>query len=70
MGTIDGAKALMLDHEIGSLETGKLADIVIADAGSMEWQPRGKADILRALRDRAKPGASLPGGSKLPRAVF
>jgi len=43
MGTIDGAKALMLDHEIGSLETGKLADIVIADAGSMEWQPRGKS---------------------------
>jgi len=39
MATIDGAKALMLDSEVGSLETGKLADIVIADAGGIEWQP-------------------------------
>jgi 5-methylthioadenosine/S-adenosylhomocysteine deaminase len=39
MATIDGAKALLWDDEIGSLEPGKLADIVIADADGIEWQP-------------------------------
>jgi 5-methylthioadenosine/S-adenosylhomocysteine deaminase len=40
MATIEGAKALLWDREIGSLEAGKRADIVVADTDGLEWQPR------------------------------
>lgn len=39
MATINAAKALNLDSEIGSLETGKAADIVAVDLGNIENQP-------------------------------
>ncbi len=31
MATINGAKALKMDHEIGSLEVGKKADLILID---------------------------------------
>ena len=40
MATIDGARALMWDHEIGSLETGKAADIVVIDGENLRLSPR------------------------------
>lgn len=40
MATIDGARALMWDDGIGSLEPGKLADITIVEMTGLEWQPR------------------------------
>jgi 5-methylthioadenosine/S-adenosylhomocysteine deaminase len=40
MATIDGARALMWNDEIGSLEPGKLADITLVEMSSLEWQPR------------------------------
>ena len=35
-GTIDGAASLGMDHEIGSLEAGKLADIMIVDGDPLD----------------------------------
>jgi len=39
MGTIEGARALHLDREIGSLEAGKRADIVIVDIDALHMWP-------------------------------
>lgn len=49
MATIDGAKALMWDDKIGSIEVGKLADIVVADTDRIEWQPNPFADPVANL---------------------
>jgi 5-methylthioadenosine/S-adenosylhomocysteine deaminase len=39
MGTIDAAKLLMWDDEIGSLEVGKAADITVIDANNFRLSP-------------------------------
>jgi 5-methylthioadenosine/S-adenosylhomocysteine deaminase len=40
MATINGARALHMDSEIGSLEVGKRADIVVVDLDSLHQTPR------------------------------
>jgi cytosine/adenosine deaminase-related metal-dependent hydrolase len=45
--TIEGAKAAMWEHEIGSLEVGKKADFVLFDLDHVEWTPYH--DPLQAL---------------------
>jgi cytosine/adenosine deaminase-related metal-dependent hydrolase len=45
--TIEGAKALLWDDEIGSLEAGKKADFVLFDLDHVEWTPF--YDPLQAL---------------------
>ncbi len=47
MATIDGARALGWDDEIGSLERGKSADLVLFDLDHHEWTPYD--DPLQAL---------------------
>lgn len=41
MATIDGATALGMDQEIGSLQVGKKADLVLWDLDHPEWVPYG-----------------------------
>lgn len=39
MATLNGARALGLEDQIGSLEVGKKADFVLHDTARLEWQP-------------------------------
>ncbi len=39
MATLGGARAILADHEIGSLEVGKKADVVLHDRSRPEWTP-------------------------------
>ena len=40
MATIDGARALLWDREIGSLEVGKVADLAVIDGENLRLSPR------------------------------
>ena len=47
MATIDGARALGLNHEIGSIEFGKQADISFIELEQMHLTPR--PDVVSAI---------------------
>lgn len=47
MGTINGARALLLHNEIGSLEAGKKADLILFDRNRPEWVPM--LNVVRSL---------------------
>lgn len=39
MATVNGARSQLWDRDIGSIEAGKCADLVLIDASGSEWQP-------------------------------
>jgi 5-methylthioadenosine/S-adenosylhomocysteine deaminase len=45
LATIAGARAVGMDARIGSIETGKAADLVVFDASGIEWNPRGDVGL-------------------------
>lgn len=47
--TLGGARALGLDHELGSLTAGKRADIVLVGTSGPEWVPRSPDPILQLV---------------------
>src|SRR5256886_11637427 len=47
MATIDGARALGLDQEIGSIETGKRADVIVVDLNRIHSSPA--RDVVSTL---------------------
>ncbi|UOY89119.1 amidohydrolase family protein [Bacillus glycinifermentans] len=52
--TIDGARALMLDHKIGSLTPGKEADFIMVKTDSLNLLPL--SDVIGAIVQCAHPG--------------
>src|SRR5262245_40220480 len=53
MATVDGARALGLTDEIGSLEVGKLADVIIVDLKRLHETP--ETDVVSSLVYSAQP---------------
>src|SRR5437660_2931568 len=53
MATIDGARAMGLEEEIGSLEIGKCADVIVVDLDQLHSSP--KQDVISSLVYSAQP---------------
>jgi 5-methylthioadenosine/S-adenosylhomocysteine deaminase len=53
MATIDGAQVMALDKEIGSIEVGKRADMIVVDVSELHAAPTG--DVISALVYSAQP---------------
>ena len=49
MATMNGARALGKEKEIGSLEKGKKADLIALDLDEIGWSPRHGQDVYTAL---------------------
>ena len=46
LATIDGARAIGMDHELGSLEIGKRADVVVVDTTGPIWTPHADDPMI------------------------
>ncbi|MEK1944396.1 MAG: amidohydrolase family protein, partial [Ensifer adhaerens] len=68
MATIDGARALMMDDELGSLETGKRADIVLVNMRQPHlWPPHDPVQRLARYANGADVDTTIVGGRVLMR---
>ncbi|WP_273689299.1 amidohydrolase [Ketogulonicigenium vulgare] len=77
MATIEGAKALGLDHEIGSLDIGKAADIISIDMRGPGWSPTPDVETAlvysgsgRDVQDVWVAGEALVANRKLVRTDY
>lgn len=55
LGTINGARAINMQHKIGSLAVGKLADIVVFDASSPSMVCAAEHDPIAAVVQHSSP---------------
>ena len=46
MATLGGARTMLMSDEIGSLEPGKTADVVLHDTDRPEWRPLGRMTTI------------------------
>lgn len=58
-GTIDGARYIGMDKDIGSIEAGKLADLVVLDANPLEDIHNAESVSLVMLNGRLYDGTTL-----------
>jgi len=72
--TIAGAQAIGMDDRIGSIEEGKLADLVVHDASGAQWSPGGDVALQlvwgtdgRSVRDVVVGGEVVVRGHKSTR---
>ncbi|WP_411037139.1 amidohydrolase family protein [Shinella sp. BYT-45] len=69
MATIEGARALCMESEIGSLETGKRADILLVDMRQPHlWPPVDPVQRLARFANGADVDTTIVGGRVLMRA--
>ena len=57
MATRNGAKGLLLEKEVGSIEAGKKADLVLWDLTSYEWIPTTRHNLISNFIFNARAGA-------------
>ena len=49
MTTLDGARSIGKENEIGSLEIGKKADLIALDLDEIGWVPMGGQDVYTTM---------------------
>nr|WP_255571521.1 amidohydrolase family protein [Ensifer sp. ENS12] len=68
MATIEGARALMMEHELGSLEAGKRADILLVNMRQPHlWPPHDPVQRLARFANGADVDTTIVGGRVLMR---